>query len=115
MIVGAGNDAEPMAGGEEMVERIPGPASAFGMPDIGIWRAVVLGTAPFGIDLDDGRDLGVKMSEICASVAQAVRGMMGDHYGASLPGEFLEAAEVVDPDVLGIGRWEEDVVVAEAG
>ena len=115
MVVGAGDDADPVTLRQQVLQRVLGPAAALGVADVGERRAVVLGVAPFRVDLEQRRDLGIAQGEVRPAMSQPVGRMMRDHDAAAFARESLQSGEIVEGGQLGIQIRKENVVVAAAG
>jgi hypothetical protein len=115
VIVGGSNDAEPVALGEKVLPGVPCPATGFSMADVREGRAVVLGVAPFRVDLKHRRNRGIQKSDVGAPVALPASRVVRDQQTSSPAGELLPAAQIVKQLELGIEVGEENVVIAQTG
>ena len=112
MVVRARHDSQAMPLAEIVLQRVARPAAALGVTLVGVRCPVVLGAAPFGVDLQHRRHRGVDAGRRDAAMPEAVGGMVGNQDAAPALRERLELVQPLDQFVVAVQVREEDVVVA---
>ena len=100
-----------MALAEIVLQRVARPASALGMPLVRVRCPVVLGTAPFRVNLQHGGDGGVDAGRGDTAMPQTVGRMVRNQDAPAALGEGLQLVQPLDQCIVAVEVWEEDVVV----